>query len=217
MGLMKKTITIEEQDKIFLDVILFVSGTFREPRKWWIVHQPNFPHALQRQEFFAIYIMSLIMMSSWTSSLGKSARKNYLWTVPWASKQERACQTWLCIGLWLIWSPVNNLHHPFITTHDLQTLIIFFIEIGIDQKEYRSRRSHVSLGWTYAIKRWFLHHSILFIQPHPLRSYSVFHNPDTLLDLHWYYPNEQFASMMRNNFQLKNYKYDPQVRQTEVA
>jgi hypothetical protein len=101
-------------------------------------------------------------------------------------EQEQACQTWLCIGLWLIWLPVNNLHHPFITTHVLQTLIIFFIEIGIDQKEYRSRRSHVSLRWTYVIKRWFLHHSILLIQPHPLRSHNVFHNPDTLLDLHWY-------------------------------
>jgi hypothetical protein len=33
MGLMEKATTIEEQDKIFLDVILFVGGTFREPRK----------------------------------------------------------------------------------------------------------------------------------------------------------------------------------------
>jgi len=33
MGLMEKATTIEEQDKIFLHVILFVSATFREPRK----------------------------------------------------------------------------------------------------------------------------------------------------------------------------------------
>jgi hypothetical protein len=34
MGLMEKATPIEEQDKILLllDIILFVSGTFREPR-----------------------------------------------------------------------------------------------------------------------------------------------------------------------------------------
>jgi hypothetical protein len=47
------------------------------------------------------------------------------------------------------------------------------------------------------------HHSILLIQPHPLRSHNVYQNPYTLLNLHWYYLHQQFTSVMRNNVQMK--------------
>jgi hypothetical protein len=59
---------------------------------------------------------------------------------------------------------------------------------------------NVSIMWKMVLE---CHHSILLIQPHPLRSHTVYQNPYTLLNLHRYYPFEQFTSMMRNNVQMK--------------